>query len=249
MPIAILAAAQFHSERGQLARNLDGHLTFMRHAAERGAHYLLFPELSLIGYEPEIARELAVDPHDNRLDPLRSLAMQLNLTTTVGMPLKGPSDTVLIGALTFTAQGEVIAYAKQYLHPGEDAVFRAGSTDCFLPLEQQLVGLCVCADFSHPEHVQRMAAGNAWVYAASVLISPGGYENDAALLQGHARRHGLPVLMANHGGPTGGWESAGRSGLWNEKGNWVGGLEAAGNGLVIATCQPQGWQVQTVRLA
>ncbi|MEE4754870.1 carbon-nitrogen hydrolase family protein [Pseudomonas alliivorans] len=245
----ILAAAQFHSERGQIAHNLDGHLTFMRRAAEQGADYLLFPELSLTGYEPDIAHELACDPHSSRLEPIRLLAMQLNLATTVGIPLKGPNDTVHIGALTFTAEGKVIAYAKQYLHPGEDAVFSAGSTDGFLPLGQQLIGLCVCADFSHPEHVHRMAAGKAWVYAASVLISPGGYENDAALLQGHARRHGLPVLMANHGGPTGGWESAGRSGLWDEQGRWTGGLEGAGNGLVIATCQPHGWQVQTVRLA
>ena len=245
----ILAAAQFHSERGQLARNLEGHLTFMRHAAEQGAEYLLFPELSLTGYEPDIARELAVAPEDDRLEPIRSLAMQLNLATTVGIPLKGPNGTVHIGALTFTAQGEVIVYAKQYLHLGEEVVFSAGSKDCFLPLGQQRIGLCVCADFSRPEHVQRMASGKAWVYAASVLISPGGYEKDAALLQGHARRHGLPVLMANHGGPTGGWESAGRSGLWDEEGVWVGGLEDAGNGLVIATCQPQGWQVQVIRLA
>lgn len=55
--------------------------------------------------------------------------------------------------------------------------------------------------------------------------------------------------MANHGGPTGGWESAGRSGLWDEEGVWIGGLEGTGNGLGIATCQPQGWQVQVIRLA
>ncbi len=104
----ILAAAQFHSERGQLARNLEGHLTFMRCAADQRAEYLLFPELSLTGYEPDIARELAVAPEDDRLEPIRSLAMQLNLATTVGIPLKGPNNTVHIGALTFTAEGEVM---------------------------------------------------------------------------------------------------------------------------------------------
>ncbi len=248
MPFPTLAAAQYQCERGELARNVEGHLTFMRHAAESGADYLLFPELSLTGYEPDIARELAVAPDDVCLEAIRALATQLRLTTTVGVPLKGPDDTIQIGALTFTAQGDIVAYAKQYLHPGEDAVFSPGSTDCFLPLHPHTIGLCVCADFSHPEHVQRMAQGTAWVYAASVLISPGGYEKDAALLQGHARRHGLPVLMANHAGPTGGWESAGRSGMWDETGNWVGGFGGAGNGLLVATCQPQGWQVQTFTL-
>ncbi|CAM3237093.1 hydrolase [Pseudomonas floridensis] len=248
MTFPVLAVAQFQSLRGELEHNLAGHMAFMRQAAEQGAEYLLFPELSLIGYEPDIARECAMTASDARLAPIRSLAMQLKLVTTVGVALKGVGDKVHVGALTFSAEGEVIAYAKQYLHPGEDAVFSAGSTDCFVPLGERTIGLCVCADFGHPEHVKRLAAGHAWVYAASVLISPDGYEHDATLLQAHARRHGLPVLMANHGGPTGGWASAGRSGLWNEAGEWVGGLEGAGNGLVIATCQPQGWQVQVIRL-
>ncbi|WP_024647126.1 carbon-nitrogen hydrolase family protein [Pseudomonas syringae] len=244
-----LAAAQFCSLRGNFQRNLAGHLAFMQRAADLGVDYLLFPELSLTGYEPDLARELAMTSNDARLQPIRALAMQLRLITTVGVPLKGSDDSVQIGALTFTAEGEVIAYAKQYLHPGEDAVFSPGSKDCYLPLDQHRVGLCVCADFSRPEHAQRISDGGAWLYAASVLISPGGYEHDAELLSGHARRHSLPVLMANHGAPTGGWESAGCSGMWDEAGRRVGGMDGAGHGLVIATCQREGWQVQVVTSA
>ncbi|AVB25704.1 carbon-nitrogen hydrolase family protein [Pseudomonas syringae pv. syringae] len=246
MTFPILAAAQFCSARGDIESNLSGHLAFMQRAAELGARYLLFPELSLTGYEPDLARELALLPGDARLAPLVALAKKLRLTTTLGVPLRGPDDSVLIGALTFTARGDVIAYAKQYLHPGEDVVFSAGNEDCYLPVDQQRIGLCVCADFAHAEHAQRMAQGAAWVYAASVLISPGGYEYDAGLLSGHARRHSLPVLIANHGGPTGGWQSAGRSGLWDEAGRWVGGMQGEGGGLVIATRQREGWRVRAV---
>ncbi|GAB0062767.1 MULTISPECIES: carbon-nitrogen hydrolase family protein [Pseudomonas] len=248
MTFPILAAAQFCSARGAIEHNLSGHLAFMQRAAEQGATYLLFPELSLTGYEPDLARELALLADDVRLAPLAALAVKLRLTTTLGVPLKGPDDSVLIGALTFTAAGDVIAYAKQYLHPGEDVVFSAGNADCYLPLGQQRIGLCVCADFAHAEHARRLAQGGAWVYAASVLISPGGYDYDAGLLSGHARRHSLPVLMANHGGPTGGWQSAGRSGLWDEEGRWVGGMEGEGGGLVVATRQHEGWQVRAVTL-
>ncbi|MCH5512362.1 carbon-nitrogen hydrolase family protein [Pseudomonas syringae] len=246
MTFPMLAAAQFCSARGDIESNLSGHLAFMQRASELGASYLLFPELSLTGYEPELALELALLADDARLAPLVALAKKLRLTTTLGMPLRGPNDSVLIGALTFTAGGDVIAYAKQYLHPGEDVVFSAGNQDCYLPLDQQRIGLCVCADFAHAEHAQRMAQGAAWVYAASVLISPGGYEYDAGLLSGHARRHSLPVLIANHGGPTGGWQSAGRSGLWDEAGRWVGGMQGEGGGLVIATRQREGWRVRAV---
>ncbi len=208
-----LAAAQFCSIRGELKHNLAGHLTFMQRAADQGADYLLFPELSLTGYEPDLALELALDPRDACLEPIR----ELQLVTTLGVPLKGADGSIKIGALTFTTEGDVIAYAKQYLHPGEDSVFSAGREDGYLKLGAHRIGLCVCADFSHPEHVQRIADGDAWLYAASVLISPVGYEHDAELLAGHARRHSLPVLMANHGGPTGGWASAerrGRATVW-----------------------------------
>lgn len=244
-----LAAAQFCSAPGMIEHNLAGHLRFMQHAADAGANYVMFPELSLTGYEPDIAGECAMTADDERLEPVRALANHLGLVTTVGVPLKSAEGRVYIGALTFTAQGEIIAYAKQYLHPGEDKVFTAGSGDCLVPLGNRQLGMCVCADFSHPEHVQRMAEAGVWVYAASVLISPGGYENDAALLEGHARRHGLPVLMANHGGPTGGWDSAGRSGLWDASGRWVGGMQGPGDGLVIATCHAEGWQVRVITLA
>ncbi|RML51597.1 Carbon-nitrogen family hydrolase [Pseudomonas amygdali pv. morsprunorum] len=243
-----LAAAQFCSIRGQLKHNLAGHLAFMQRAADLGADYLLFPELSLTGYEPDLAHELTLSPNDACLEPIRALSMHLQLMTTVGLPLKGPGGSIEIGALTFTAHGDVIAYGKQYLHPGEDAVFSPGSEDCYLQLSQHRIGLCVCADFSHPEHVQRLSEGGAGVYAASVLISPGGYAHDSELLAGHARRHRLPVLMANHGGPTGGWQSAGRSGLWDEEGRWVGGMGGAGNGLVIATCQHGDWQARALTL-
>lgn len=241
-----LAAAQFCSAKGEFEHNLAGHLAFMQRAADVGAEYLLFPELSLTGYEPDLARELALYPNDAGLEPIRALAMQLQLMTTVGVPLKFPDGRIVISALTFTAHGEIIAYAKQYLHPGEDAVFSPGSEDCYLQLDQHRIGLCVCADFSRPAHAQRLSDGGAWLYAASVLISPEGYEHDAALLAEHARRHRLPVLMANHGGPTGGWQSAGRSGLCDEAGCWIGGMDGAGSGLVIATCQREGWQVRAV---
>ncbi|MBX8485739.1 carbon-nitrogen hydrolase family protein [Pseudomonas cichorii] len=246
MSSPILAAAQFQSLRGELEHNLNRHMLFMEDAADLGAQYLLFPELSLTGYEPDITHELALPSTDTRLEPLRAKAMQLRLATTVGVPLKGPANTVQIGALTFTAEGEVIAYAKQYLHPGESEVFSPGKSDCFLTLGARQIGLCVCADFSHPEHAQRAADGGAWVYAASVLISPTGYEHDVTLLQGHARRHALPVLMANHAGPTGGWQSVGRSGLWDESGNLVAGMPGAGEGLLVVSFTDQGWEGRVV---
>lgn len=156
MTFPILAAVQFCSARGDIENNLSGHLAFMQRAAELGASYLLFPELSLTGYEPDLARELALLPDDARLAPLVALAVKLRLTTTLGMPLRGPNDSVLIGALTFTAGGDVIAYAKQYLHPGKTSCSAPATRTAICHLIST-VSVCACVQTSPTPSTR-----NAW---------------------------------------------------------------------------------------
>ena len=85
------------------------------------------------------------------------------------------------------------------------------------------------------------AADGAQVYAAGVLISPAGYGVDSALLQGYAATHSMLVLMANHGGATGGWESAGRSAVWTADGALLAAAPGVGDGLLIARREVHGW--------
>jgi len=60
-----------------------------------------------------------------------------------------------------------------------------------------------------------------------------GYPVDSVLLQGYAQRHRMAVLLANHGGPTGGWTSAGRSAFWDEQGRLIAALPGPGDGLLV----------------
>ncbi len=71
MSVFTLAAAQAVSIAGDLPANIARHLAFMRQAAERGVEFLLFPELSLTGYERSLAAGLAITPGDPVLAPLR----------------------------------------------------------------------------------------------------------------------------------------------------------------------------------
>lgn len=107
-------------------------------------------------------------------------------------------------------------------------------------------GLAVSAEIAHSEHAAGAARGGADLYAASVLISENGYAHDAALLCGYAREHRMPVAMANHGGPTGGWASAGRSALWDEDGNVVIAAEGAGECLLVARRDRNGWHARAI---
>jgi predicted amidohydrolase len=58
----IIAAAQLTSIAGEIESNVANHPRFGTIAAEHGARLVVFPELSLTGYEPGIARSSAIRP-------------------------------------------------------------------------------------------------------------------------------------------------------------------------------------------
>ncbi len=249
MTALTLAAAQTVSIPGDVAANIQRHLALMWAAAEQGVQCLVFPELSLTGYEPFLAADLAIDPQDAVLAPLRELARELRLTAVVGMPVRLASQTgVLIGALALGADGSVGVYTKQHLHPGEELAFAAGQGGEVLAFGDDRIALAVCADFSLASHPRQAAAAGATVYAASVLISEGGYAADSALLEDYAAEHGLLVLMANHGGPSGGWACAGRSAIWTADGNLLVAAPGIGEALVIARRENGQWAGHVVAL-
>ncbi|WP_025112506.1 carbon-nitrogen hydrolase family protein [Pseudomonas sp. H1h] len=247
MSVFTVAAAQSFSVAGDLAANITAHLRFMAAAAEQGVELLVFPELSLTGYEGQLAADMAIDPLDAVLQPLRDYARELGISAVVGMPirLKGSSQ-VLIGALTLAKDGSLEVYSKQHLHAGEERFFAPGTGGSTLRIGRDTVSLAVCADFSHASHAAAAAGLGADLYAAGVLIGESGYGADSALLQGYAEKHSMAVLMANHAGLTGGWQSAGRSAFWSEIGALIVAAPGPGELLVVARRDAGGWQGQVV---
>jgi predicted amidohydrolase len=242
-----ICAAQYCSIAGDLRANMARHGQLMRQAARHGVKFLLFPELSLTGYEPTLARDLAQTSDVPLLQPLRELANQLEVTTVVGLPVRQTgNDAIMIGALVLGSGGSQALYTKQHLHSGEGAVFSPGTGGALVKIGDEPIALSICADFTRASHAQSAAQVGAAVYATSVLISDNGYPHDSELLASYARQHSLGVLMANHGGPSGGWSCAGRSAYWAPGGRLV--VSAAGKGdcLVIARRRGGVWQGQAI---
>jgi predicted amidohydrolase len=242
-----IAAAQSISVAGDLAANIVWHQRFMQVAAEQGVQLLVFPELSLTGYERGLAADLAVVPDAKELQPLRDFAREVGVTSVVGMPIRLSDDSpVLIGALVLGADGSLGVYSKQHLHPGEEVAFAPGNGGSMLNMGGDTVALAVCADFSHPSHAAAAAQQGADLYAAGVLITESGYAPDSALLKGYAGTHSMTVLMANHGGATGGWESAGRSAIWAPDGSLIVAASSTGSVMVVARRDAGGWKGSVV---
>lgn len=247
---AVFAAAQCSVHAGDTTENIRRHLLFMSAARRHGVQFLVFPELSLSGYEPTLADVLAQEIDTSLIRPLRLFAREAKMTTVVGLPLRSKThEKPLIAAFVLHADGALTVHTKQYLHTGEAQYFSAGEGGNLLQIGDIPLALSICADFSQPAHAAAAAAAGARLYAASVLIGDSGYSTDSALLQNYAETHHMAVLMANHGGPSGGWAAAGRSTFWDEDGHVVSATSGPGDHLLIVSKDSDKWQGFTVPVA
>lgn len=235
-----VAAAQAVSTRGAVSANLEHHCLLAERAAEEGVDVVVFPELSLTGYELDIAPTLAFSAEDERLLPLVEVAETSGTILVAGAPVRLASG-LHVGAFVLEPDRSVRVYTKRYLHDGEEAVFVPGSLDPILELGDDRAALAICADTSHPEHAEAAAKRGAGLYLVGVFFTPDGYPADMDRMAGYAARHAMTVVMANAGGPATGFASAGGSAVWSDSGALVARMDGIGAGLVVARRSQSGW--------
>ena len=225
-----VAAAQCGSYPGEVALNIQNHRRFVVKAAQLGVDYLVFPELSLTGYEPTLAAQLAFSETDLRLKPVIDMARLHQVNLSIGLPVvNAKGGKPYISAAIITKTGLVQFYHKMNLHPGEEVYFSAGDTPSLFTLVKAVsrqtssgaqfdnrlsLANAICADCNHPSHVKQAVGLGAQVYVAGALISETGYPADSKNLQNCAREYGILTLMANHNKTTGGWTPCGKSAIW-----------------------------------
>lgn len=242
-----LAAAQTIPTRGDIDANVEHHARLVHAAAEERARMLVFPELSLTGYELDLAADLAFSEDDPRLAPLAELAVSHGMTLIVGAPVRIESR-LHIGAFTLSPDRTIGLYTKRHLGVGEGAVFHAGSRSPLVSLEGGTAAVAVCADANHPSHAEEAAGRGASTYLVSTFIAPSDLEARTAMLRSYAVQHSMTVVFSNYGGPSGGLASSGRSAIWSDKGEPLAQLQGTGAGLVIAIESDTGWVASAVTL-
>ncbi|MGA7588731.1 carbon-nitrogen hydrolase family protein [Rouxiella badensis] len=237
-----IAAAQITCVAGNIDVNIQRHSRAVALAAEHGVSLIIFPELSLTGYEPELARKLGLTLQDSRLELLRNQAKNHNITIVCGAPLCcNDGDALYIGAIVFAPDGTLYSYTKQHLHDTEEHFFTPGQGGPQLSLGERTLGLAICADIASPSHPQLAAAGGADIYGAGVLISKPSYDKESEMMRGYAEKHRMTVMLANHCAPTGGWIPAGKSAIWSELGHEIVVAPANQDALAIARKTHEGW--------
>ncbi|TCC00681.1 carbon-nitrogen hydrolase family protein [Micromonospora zingiberis] len=208
LPIAV---AQPVCHGHDVAANVAAHAALVRTAAAR---VVLFPELSLTGYELAAA---PVDPADPRLAPLVDAGAATGTLALVGAPVAGEH----IATLAVDGAGARVAYRKMWLGGDEPRRFRPGPEPVVLTVDGWRLGLAICKDTGVAEHAARTCALGVDVYLAAVTELAA----DLAVLDERARRiattHRVFVAVASFAGPTGGGytETAGRSAVWAPDGS------------------------------
>ncbi|PYC20200.1 carbon-nitrogen hydrolase family protein [Aquipseudomonas alcaligenes] len=243
-----IAAAQSRSISGDIAGNIQEHLKFIDQAHARAVDLIVFPELSLTGYELESLSRSAIRADDCLLDPLANASQKYGMVIVVGLPLLSLSKLPHIASLVFFPDGSREIYAKAFLHLGEEA-FAAPSNSP--PLVINVNGfscaLAICADTAYPSHLQAVA-GECDLYLASMLVSDFGFPIDAENLRSSAFRHRVGVLMANHAARSGNFDSAGRSSFWSAEGCLVEQVPGRGNYLLVMSYSSGDWSGECIQV-
>ncbi|WP_305785159.1 carbon-nitrogen hydrolase family protein [Symbioplanes lichenis] len=209
----VLAAAQPACRALDVEANARAHADLVRAARAR---VVIFPELSLTGYELD-APAVAMD--DPRLRPLIEACAE---TGTVAVA-SAPVEERFLALLAVDGAGARVAYRKMNLAGHEPGHFRPGPAPAVLEVDGWRLGLALCKDTGVPAHQEQTAALGIDAYVAGALDRA----EDAVVHEQRARRisteHGVWVAIASFAGPTGdGYvDNAGRSGIWSPDGELV----------------------------
>ena len=227
-----VAIAQIEAIKGNVEKNIEIHLKWIKQAIQNNADMLVFPELSVTGYEPDLAENLATNQDDTRLDDIQNLSDRNGITIGVGLPTKDERD-VFVSMIIFQPHKERITYSKQYLYPPEESIFKAGKNPLVLNFETEVVSPAICYEISNKAHCEFAKRNNATIYIASVLSSINGIDADMKKLSDIAKHKDLVTFMANYVGESGGYKCAGKSSVWDTTGKLIGQLDSETEGILI----------------
>jgi len=196
-----------------VAVNAVTHAATIRRA---GARLVVFPELSLTGYELDAP---AITAEDQRLTPIVEACAEAGALALVGAPVRGEARPH-IAMLAVDGAGATVAYHKMWLGTTESERFTPGTKPAVLDIDGWRLGLAICKDTGIPQHAADTAALDIDAYVAATLKSA----DEAALQDERARRvaadHRVWVAVASFAGSTGGGyaHAAGRSSIWSSDG-------------------------------
>ncbi|HBD95863.1 MAG TPA: carbon-nitrogen hydrolase family protein [Spirochaetia bacterium] len=241
-----IAIAQIKSFRNNTKRNIQKHIEFIELASKHHSDIILFPEMSLTGYETKNAHKLVFEINDSRLDILKVLSEKYNQIIVTGAPLK-IDEKQYIGSFIIFPNQDVEIYIKKYLHEGEELYFNSHNDfDYKINLKGEKISCAICYDIEKDKHIEDAVLSNSTLYMPSIFYSKAGINSGLQRLSYISRSFSIPVMMSNYSGKCFGIQSGGNSSAWNKDGKIIITANDKDECLLLLTKQQEEWSGELV---
>ncbi|MFK7736501.1 MAG: carbon-nitrogen hydrolase family protein [Pirellulaceae bacterium] len=227
-----IALAQTKPKVRSCESNIADHTRFTKIAIEDGCNCIVFPELSLLGYEPKLARTSAIRSDAPELARLQELSDDSGCTIILGAPLQG-TQLPNIASITLAPSAQPTIYCKRILHPDELPYFAAGRAKDSWVMESPKTAIVICFELSDDPLIESACQAGAELLIASVAKHSKGMTAAHLRLSGIASRFQVPTLIVNSVGLQDGMDCSGGSAAWNRGGRLLTQLEDEEEGLLI----------------
>jgi predicted amidohydrolase len=227
-----ICIAQTKPIKGNISANIEAHKKFIELAFTLNAEAIFFPELSLTGYEPELANKLATNQDDNRLDIFQEISNKNKIIIGLGLPTVAESQ-IRISMIVFQPNKPRQTYSKQQLHSDEFPYFETGDEQLIIKTNDKNIAPAICYESLQETHIENAFNLGADVYLASVAKPEKGIEKAYNHYPKVAKQYAMPVLMANCVGFCDNFLSAGNSAVWTKEGELAGQLDDKTEGILI----------------
>ncbi|RBQ18653.1 carbon-nitrogen hydrolase family protein [Spongiactinospora rosea] len=216
--VITIAVAQPVCAPADVPANVAAHAEMIRAAR---ADIVLFPELSLTGYE------LDAPPISLGGDGLGALALIVEACAATGaLALAGApveeDGREYIAMLAVDGTAARVAYRKMWPDEAEGRRFTPGPAPAAIEVGGRRLGLAVCRDSGIPRHAADTAALGIDGYLVGALFSPGGAAQRDVRMPEIATEYGVWVAVASYAGATSAYPvTSGGSGVWAPDGRLV----------------------------
>jgi predicted amidohydrolase len=227
-----IAVAQTRPIKGDISKNIKPHKKLIDLAIFYKIDTIFFSELSLTGYEPELAKELATNQEDIIFDDFQEISNRNKITIGLGMPTKSNSG-IKISMIIFQPGTPRQTYSKQQLHSDEFPYFVNGEEQIILTVDNKKIAPAICYESLLTDHSKNANNLGAEIYVASVAKPKNGIDKAIIHYPEIAKKFSMPVLMSNCVGYCDNFQSVGQSSVWTKAGNLVGQLDEKSEGLII----------------
>ena len=227
-----ICIAQIKPIKGNVSANIEAHKRFIELALTLNADAIFFPELSLTGYEPELAKKLAANQNDNRLNIFQQISDNNNIIIGLGLPTTTESQ-IRISMIIFEPNKPRQTYSKQQLHSDEFPYFENGVEQVVIKACDTNIAPAICYESLQPTHAENAFKLGADLYLACVAKSVNGVDKAYNYYPSVAKQYAMPVLMSNCLGFCDNFLCVGKSAVWTKEGKLLGQLDDTTEGILI----------------